>query len=204
MRGRRLPVCWLVAGAATVVLALWASSATAAPPVQHFHFAFVCTATPTLPADPSKCLGPNGPTEIVPELCDIPGTLVDSQSGNVQVFADGTSKVESNETYVFTSALTGKSIESRSHTQLISNTAPIDNGNGTVSFVFAFKGLEQQLKLPNGAVLARDAGQVTFTVTFDAATGDFVSFAVSGEKGPHPLIDTPGDPFCSVVVSALS
>jgi hypothetical protein len=181
-----------------------ASSAAAAPAVQHYHFAFTCTSTPTSAADPSQCVGPNGPTEIDPEQCDIPGTQVDSQSGNVQVFADGTRKVEWKETWVFTSALTGKSIESRSNYQLTSNTAPIDNGNGTVSFVFAFKGLEQQLKLPNGSILMRDTGPVTFTLSFDASSGDFVSFDVSGEKGPHPNIDSGGALFCDVIVPALS
>jgi hypothetical protein len=202
MRGQTLRLSCFVAAAATVVLAFMASSAAAAPLVQHYHFSFTCMSTPGSPADPNDCVGPFGPTEIDPELCDIPGTNVDSQSGNVQVFADSTMKVEWQESYVFTSALTGKSIESLSNEQFTTNRAPIDNGDGTVSFVFAFKGLEQQLKLPNGPVLVRDAGPVTFTLTVDAATGDFVSFTVS-EQGPHPITDSGGN-FCQFIVPALS
>ena len=115
-----------------------------------------------------------------------PGTTVDRQWGNVQLFADGTSKTEMKETYVFTSSLTGKSFEGHIADQLTTNTTPVDNGDGTISFYFAFKGLELQLKLPNGHVLARDAGAVTFVQTFDAATGDFVSFMVADEKGRTP------------------
>lgn len=178
--------------AAGLVLTLLASSAAGAPPLQHFHFAFTCTST-----------SPGCPLELPTEQCGIPGTTVDSEWGNVQVFADNTAKVEVKERYVFTSEASGKSFQGFSAVQLTNNTAPIDNGDGTVSFVFAFKGLEQQLKLPNGPVLARDAGPITFTLTFEAATGDFVSFTISGEKGPHPLIHS-DTLFCDVVVPVLT
>jgi hypothetical protein len=35
-------------------------------------------------------------------------------------------------------------------------------------------------------------------------SGEFVSFMVSGEKGPHPLIDSGGTLFCDVVVLPLT
>lgn len=179
--------------AAGLALATFASSVPGAPPLQHFHFAFTCTST-----------SPDCPVELPTDQCGIPGTIVESEWGNVQVFADGTAKVEVKERYVFTSTASGKSFQSFSAAQITSNTAPIDNGDGTISFVFTFKGLEQQLKLPNGPVLARDAGPVTFTLTFVSATGEFVSFTVSGEKGPHPLVDSGGTLFCDVVVPALT
>jgi hypothetical protein len=181
MRGRTLLLFGSIAVAATALLAFTAGS-SAASLVQHYHFAFTCTSG----TDPDQCIGPNGPTEISTP-CDLPGTTVDSQFGNVQIFADGTRKIEWSETYVFTSALTGKSIESRSEYQL-TNDASLT--------VFTLKGLEQQLKLPNGRMLVRDAGPVTFS--FDPVTGG-VTY-----KGPHPLIASGGDLFCAVVVPALS
>jgi hypothetical protein len=180
--------------AAVAALALFASGTAAAPLVQHYHFAFTCTFPSQEPC----------PVQLPAEQCGIPGTTVEREWGNVQVFADGTSKMELKETYTFTSSVTGKSFESRSAAQLTNNTVPIDNGDGTVSFVYTFNGLEQQLKLPNGPVLARDVGPVTFTLTFSAATGEFVSFGVSGEKGSHPLIESGGTLFCDVVVPALT
>ena len=204
MLGRSLLLCGsAVAITATVLSAFAAASVAAAPSVQHYHYSFTCTSTPAAPADPNDCIGADSfgqptPVEIDPELCDIPGTKVDSTFGNVQVFADGTAKIEGKEVYTFTSALTGKSIESRTSAQ--QTAQEIDNGDGTISFVFAFKGLEQQLKLPNGPMLVRDAGPATFTLTVKAVTFDFVSFTVF-EKGPHPIIE---NGFCAVVVPALS
>jgi hypothetical protein len=202
MRGRSLLLCGSAAISATVLLAFAAASASAAPAVQHYHYSYTCTSTPTTPADPNDCIGTDSfgqptPVEIDPELCEIPGTKVDHASGNVQVFADGTAKIEAKEDYTFTSALTGNSIESHSAAQ--QTTTVVDNGNDTISFVFAFKGLEQQLKLPNGPMLGRDAGPISFTLTLDATTFDFVSFTVS-EKSPHTLSDN----FCDIVESAVN
>jgi hypothetical protein len=66
--------------------------------------------------------------------------------------------------------------------------------------------LEQQLKLPNGRVLVRDVGPITFTVVLDATTGDFISFSAF-EKQPHPLFDTggaDGAAYCAAIVPPLS
>jgi hypothetical protein len=182
--------------AALALLTLIASSAVAARPLDHYHYSFTC-ATPSPPNAPC-------PVELPTDQCGIPGTTVDSQWGNVQLFADGTSKTEMKEKYVFTSSVTGKSFEGHLAEQLTTSTTPVDNGDGTISFYFAFKGLELQLKLPNGHVLARDAGPVTFVQTFDAVTGDFVSFMVADEKGPHPIVDSGFELFCDVIVPALS
>ena len=186
MRRRFLSCCWLSAAVATSVLASFASNAGATPPVQHEHFAFTCTATPS---PPTPCFGdgPFGQTEIDPNLCDIPGTLTDSQSANLQLFADGTEKIEFKETYVFISALNGKSVESRADAQQTFNTVPIDNGT-TTTFFFALKGMEQKLQLPNGPVIALDGGRVTFTFTIDDATGHG-SLSIS-ESGRHADLNT--------------
>ena len=183
----------VVAGVATLTLLLTAVSAAAAP-VQHYHLAFTCTATPSsgavyaelatgacLSASPSE-----DNVEIDPNLCDIPGTLTDNQAANVQVSADGTYKAEFKEMYVFTSALTGKSIESRSDEQQTFSFS-------TSARVFAFTGRLQQLKLPDGSTLAMDAGPVVFTVTDNG-------FSVS-ENGHH---DDLYRSLCDVVAPALS
>jgi hypothetical protein len=45
---------------------------------------------------------------------------------------------------------------------------------------------------------------VTFVITLDAATGDFISQTFTGEKGPHPDLDSGFAQFCDVIVPALS
>ena len=168
--------------AATALLAVVASSAVAAPATQH-HSGKVTT------------------TNTNANQCDIPGTQVETFMANVTDLPDGTRRFEFWDRWTFTSALSGKSIESFAAEQMTTNTAPIDNGDGTVSFFFTFTGLEQRLKLPNGAVLGRDVGPITFTLTYDA-NGDLLSFAVSGVNGPHPLFDAGG--YCTILIPALS
>jgi hypothetical protein len=67
----------------------------------------------------------------------------------------------------------------------------------------------EKLKLPNGPILSRDAGLVTFDGIYDPTTGDLLSETISAEKGPHPELDSGGDfgggaLFCDVIVPALS
>ena len=50
----------------------------------------------------------------------------------------------------------------------------------------------------------RDAAVVTFTDVIDATTDELISQTVSGEKGPHPDLDSDFEIFCNVVVPALS
>jgi len=189
MRGRTLSAFVAVAVTAAAAIVLVVPGASAAPLVQHYRFAFTCSS-----ASPEPC-----PVELPDEQCDIPGSTVDTQWGDVQISADRV-KMEAKERYTFTSALTGKSFESFSALQSTSNNAPIENGDGTVSFVFAFEGLEQQIRVPNGPPLIRDVGPISFTLTLDAATGDEVSFTIS-EKRDHPIADAG---YCGVVVPALS
>jgi hypothetical protein len=182
MRGRSLQLFCLTALTATLLLALLASTAVAAPAIQH-HSAKVTTTNPDA------------------NQCDIPGTQVETSMANVEELPNGTRRFEFWDRWTFTSALSGKSVESFAAEQMTTNIDPIENADGTVSFFFTFKGLEQRLKLPNGPVLARDVGPITFTLTFDAS-GDFVSSAISGEKGPHPLTD--GGGYCNILIPALS
>src|SRR5512132_188355 len=122
---------------ATFLLALMASGTAAAPLVEQFHGTF---------------------SETFPDnLCGIDGTSVVSGMDNIQVFADGTFKDEFRLNQTFTSAATGKSVLLFAANQFV-GTGPIDNGDGTVTFVSTFKGLPEKIKLPNGRVLSRDAG----------------------------------------------
>jgi hypothetical protein len=182
MRGQSLHLFLLAAVAATALVGLMAASAVAAPASQH-HSAKVTTSNPDA------------------NQCDIPGTQVETFMANVVDLPDGTRRFEFWDRWIFTSALTGKSIESFAAEQMTTNVEPIDNGDGTVSFFFSFTGLEQRLKLPNGAVLGRDVGPITFTISYDA-NGDFVSFVVSGQKGLHELFDAGG--YCTALIPALS
>jgi hypothetical protein len=44
-----------------------------------------------------------------------------------------------------------------------------------LTFVTTFKGLPEKIQTPQGPVLLRDAGVITFADTFDLETGDFIS-----------------------------
>jgi hypothetical protein len=84
---------------------------------------------------------------------------------------------------------------------------PIDNGDGTFSFVANGTGLVLQFKIPNGPLLKdadgkplRGAGELTTTDIFDAATGDYITTTESWH-GPHPLRD--GVDICGPSVAYL-
>ena len=166
-----------------LLLASAASTARAAPLVDRFHDSF---------------------SETFPDnVCGIDGTTTNKIVANGQEFADGTFKLQLNRKTLFTSAATGKSVLIFFAAQQV-NAAPIDNGDGTVTFVTTFKGLPEMIKLPNGRVLSRDAGFIGFNDTFDATTGDFLGETISPENGPHPDADSGFTLFCDVIVPALS
>jgi hypothetical protein len=137
-------------------------------------------------------------------ICGIPGTSVVRGVDNFTVYADNTFKDNFTLTNTFTATASGKSIRIHVANQVTGNDEPIDNGDGTITFVQTFKGLPEQLKITNGPLLSRDAGVVTFTTIFDATTGDFISQTLSGEKGPHPDLDSDFAVFCDVLIPALT
>ena len=144
-------------------------------------------------------------TDTFPDsFCDIDGTSVVRGVDNFTVYSNNTFKDTFEINQTFTSTATGKSIVLHVGQQQTGNDQPIDNGDGTVSFVATFKGLPEQIRLKNGRLLSRDAGNVTFTRVFDAVTGDFISMTVNSEKGPHPDLDSDFAIFCDVIVPALS
>jgi hypothetical protein len=166
-----------------LALALTSSNVAAAPIVQHVH----STSNDTVQADP----------------CGIDGTIVEHDMIELQAYADGTLLFEIHSVQLFTSEATGKSVESFSSQQQTNVSPPIVNGDGTTTLLFVFKGLEQKLKIPDGPTLVRDAGPITFALTFDA-NGSLISQLSVGEKGMHPLADSGFALFCDVLVPAVT
>ena len=159
----------------------------AAAPVAHFH------------------IGPISDT-FPDELCGIPGTSSIRFLDNHTIYADGTFLDTSNFRQVFTADGTGKQVQFAGVEQVTGPFNPIDNGDGTITQTFTFKGLPVKLSIPNGPTLVRDAGNATEAITFRVEPDgslEFVSETVLGEKGPHPVLDNDAV-FCDVVVSALT
>jgi hypothetical protein len=141
------------------------------------------------------------------EVCGLPGTSTIYVVDNFKLFADGTFLDTSRFRQVFTADGTGKQIQISSAGQISGLDEPIDNGDGTVTFVNTFTGLPEKLSIAGGPTLLRDAGRVTLTTTFFVeADGSltFVSQTVSGEHGPHPDLDSDFEAFCDVLVPVLT
>ena len=159
------------------LLALLASNAGAARPVVNDHEHFT--------SDP-----------YADRWCGINGTSIDTVIVHYLEAASGASIETVNVTTLFTATASGKTMEVRS-TGARKSGAPIDNGDGSVSFVGTNTGLSPMFKLPNGPPIVIDVGLVEFLITVDAATGDFISFEVLKETGQRP-------PGCDAIVAALT
>jgi hypothetical protein len=167
-------LCGLVAA-----LALPASGVAAAPPtVIHWHFT-----TPPFPDDF--------------EGCGIDGTSVMTGTGVLQIDASGAGVGFGEVSGTFTSSASGKSILFQT-AELEKTSAPIDNGDGTFSFILHGAGMTQKLSAPNGPTLALFAGERDLLITLDAQTFDLVSMQVLHTGGSHGIAD------CDVIVSALT
>jgi hypothetical protein len=89
--------------------------------------------------------------------------------------------------------------------QQYSETEPIiDEAAGTITFVYSYKGLPEKISTPQGPVILRDAGLITFADTFDLDTGEFISGEIVVNRGPHPDADSDFVLFCEVITAALS
>jgi hypothetical protein len=119
-----------------------------------------------------------------------------ADSGVEHYMQDGDGNIIDNVrfTSTFTAEATGKTIEADA-SSTTKSTGPIDNGDGTISFVTKTSGLVLQFKIPNGPVLKdadgkplRGAGVLMITDVFDAVTGDYITTTVSWH-GPHPVRD---------------
>jgi len=163
--------------AALVLMGLTASSAAAAPPfVEHTHF----TSEP-----------------FTTNICGIDVIGVVTVSGFYLEFASGFSVGGGEATTVLTNPESGKSITFKNAGVSITGV-PTDNGDGTSTAVVTVNGLSPKISELNGPPLAVDTGSITFLVTFDTATGEFISAEVLSIKGPRPVTD------CDVFVAALT
>jgi hypothetical protein len=98
----------------------------------------------------------------------------------------------------------GKSVVIKNAGQFTDTDGVIDEAAGTITFVYTYKGLPEQISTSRGPVLVRDAGVITFADTFDLDTGDFISSEILVNSGPHPEADSEFELFCEVITAALS
>ena len=129
-------------------------------------------------------------------ICGIDGVSVDRVVATFSADASGATLERLNVRTVFTSSATGKSLEIPSAGARRAS-APIDNGDGTFSIVTQSSGPSPIFKLPNGPMVWLGVGLIEFRLTFDQATGDFVSFEATRVSGPR-------EPGCEAIVAALS
>lgn len=179
-------VGFVLAGALALTLAV-SSGAFAAAPIINEHSSF----TETFPD----------------EVCGISGTTILSGVDNFKVYADGTYLDTGRFRAVFTATESGKSIVSFAAGQTSGLAEPIQNPDGTITFIDTFKGLPEKLSIPGGPTLSRDAGVVTLTRTFRPLPNDefeLVSQIISGEHGPHPDLNSDFEVFCEVLVPVLT
>jgi hypothetical protein len=101
-------------------------------------------------------------------------------------------------------AANGKSVIAQVANQYVESEFIVDETAGTITIVNSFKGLPEILRTPNGAVLLRDAGLITFADTLDVETGELLSSDILVNKGPHPEADSDFTLFCEVFSEALT
>ncbi len=91
--------------------------------------------------------------------------------------------------------------------QVTGPAEPIQNADGTITFMNTFKGLPEKLSIAGGPTLSRDAGVATLATTFrPLPNGDleFVSQTFYGVHGPHPDLESGFELFCDVLTPALT
>jgi hypothetical protein len=173
---RRLMVLAGMCGLLVALAVPVSGSAATAPTVEHFHFT----------SDPYS-----------QNICGVDVIGVDTVSGMFLVSASGASINGAEVTTVFTNPTTGKSITFM-QAGVSKQSAPIDNGDGTSSVIATVNGLSPKISGLSGQPIAVDTGSITFFVTFDTATGEFISFDVISIKGPRPAGG------CDAIVAALT
>jgi len=175
----------VLAGALALTIAA-SGTASAAAPIANEHSRF----TDTFPD----------------QICDIQGTSTISVVDNFKLYADNTFLDTSRFRQVFTAG-NGKSVVIFAAGQVTGPNDPIQNADGTITFINTFKGLPEKLSILHGPTLSRDAGVVTIATTFLPVPGgedQLVSQTASGQHGPHPDLDSDFELFCNVLIPALT
>ena len=169
---------------------------------------FVVVAPGSVIAAPPLFQAHDSFTETFPDaVCGIEGTSVVKGVDNFQLSANNTFRDDFTLDQTFTATDSQKSIVIHVADQVTGLDAPIDNGDGTVTFVTTFKGVPEQLRIENGPLLLVGAGVITFTDTYAVdADGNFtfVSETVSGQHGPHPEAASDFTLHCALLIPALS
>jgi hypothetical protein len=180
---RRLLLCLLVvatltAGAYATRASATATHAAATPPtVQHVQFT----------SDPYPA-----------NICGIDVIGVDTVLAEVLTSpASGATINPRLITTVFTNPSSGKSVTLMDAGLAVASTT--DNGDSTSTTVVTVDGLTKIQVLNGPLININVVGSITFEVTFDTATGDFISFAFLSIKGPGP-----NPPGCDVITAALT
>jgi hypothetical protein len=188
MRRRALHTLYAAAIVAVLALAATTSTAAAAQAVVNEHTGPVYDSFPD-------------------ELCGFTGTSDTRFVGNFKLYDDGTYLSTGNFTQDFTAGSTGKTVIITGVEQVTGPFDPTDNGDGTITETFTFKGTPQKVRVANGPTLVRDAGDNTVAITFalnpDGSRGDVISDTVLFEHGPHPQLDDDAV-FCNAVDAALA
>jgi hypothetical protein len=178
-----------VALASLFVLAL-PGNAAAARAIDHFHTII-------------------GPETFDNNICGVEGISVLRGVATITTFSDGTISDNFQISQTFTNPETNQSIVEHiaEHSNYLVDN-PVDNGDGTVTFTFTFRGLPEQIRISHGPVLTRNAGTVTVATTLavdeDGNPIAFVSQTLSGVHGPHPDFLDGFENFCDVIVDALT
>jgi len=106
-------------------------------------------------------------------------------------------------TSIFTAA-NGKSVTLTFAQRFSAPPLIIDEQAGTSTYVFTITGMLAQLRAAQGGVLIRDAGLLTFAITFDLETGAFISNEVVALNGPHPELESGFTALCEAFTQALA
>jgi hypothetical protein len=136
------------------------------------------------------------------EICGL-DVKADFSTTGVLVFKSSGVSIGTGEfTAVWTNPATGKSIMIHGGSMFM-NSAPIDNGNGTISFVGSSGGT-YIVKDAHGAPFSVSAGRFVARATFDATTGELISVELLSVDGSPAPVNPPADSTCDSIVAALS
>lgn len=140
--------------------------------------------------------------EVDPNFCGTGESIDVAGRFNVVGWVDETGqelRVRFNYSVTLTNPDTGASIVD-SGAGLVTNQIIQGLESGAHTHLFVESGLRAKLKLANGGVLTHDAGQLTYTVSFDA-NDNFTGLEVISVYGPHPAFQT--DAWCDAATEAL-
>src|SRR5215475_1909769 len=98
------------------------------------------------------------------KVCGIRGTSTVRGVDNFKLYADDTFRDTSRVRQVFT-AHDGKSVVIFAAGQVTGPNDPIQNADGTITFIDTYKGMPEKLSIAHGPTLSRDAGSVTVAQT---------------------------------------